>query len=135
MFNDEFLVEMETSDSPGKFQNIAFDMQHNPVTVNAGFFTVCQNYSLPQTMHCTQPVSQLDGTGYEDPDDPSTGGVNAPVGGSTGWLTTTAPVPPGKEITLRFVIFDEGDHIFDSAVIVDNFKWSVQGVSGPTTIQ
>jgi hypothetical protein len=129
MFNDAFLVMME---SPNEFQkptNISFDEQKNPITVNNGFFTVCQNSSTPQTMHCKKAVSEIAGTGYED----ATGGE--PIGGSTGWLTTTAPITPGEEITLHFVIFDEGDHIYDSAVLIDDFKWSVDAVDKPTTIQ
>jgi hypothetical protein len=47
-------------------------------------------------------------------------------GGSTGWLTTTAPVNPGEEITLHFSIWDTGDHAWDSTVLMDNFRWSAQ---------
>jgi hypothetical protein len=34
---------------------------------------------------------------------------------------------------MRFVIFDEGDHILDSAVLIDNFSWGVTQVMGPVT--
>jgi hypothetical protein len=129
-YNDEFLVEME---SPNEFihaRNISFDAQKNPITVNNGFFTVCQNdASHAQTKHCMHPVSDIAGTGFEDLQD------GIPVGGSTGWLTTTAPVTPGEEITLRYIIFDEGDGVLDSSVVIDNFRWSAQAVDGPTTIQ
>jgi hypothetical protein len=129
-FNDEFLVEM---DSPKEFSqptNISFDDQKNPITVNNGFFTVCKNGTTPQTQHCKRPVSEIAMTGYD-----ATDGGTDPVGGSTGWLTTTAPVTPGEEFTLRFIIFDEGDHILDSAALIDNFRWSAQAVDQPTTIQ
>jgi hypothetical protein len=129
-FNDEFLVEMESKNEFQTPMNISFDMQKNPITVNNGFFTVCQNSTAkPQTQHCTKPVTDIMGTGYED----SNG--SEPIGGSTGWLTTTAPVTPGEDIILHFIIFDEGDHIYDSAVLIDNFQWSVNAVEGPTTIQ
>jgi hypothetical protein len=141
-FNDEFLVLME---SPGEFQtpsNISFDMNKNPITVNNGLFTVCQNWTQPYTMNCKQPVSTISGTGYEDPQSMASGGGiggggggdTTPIGGSTGWLTTTAPVTPGEEVTLHFIIFDEGDHIYDSAVLIDNFQWSVMAASAPSTI-
>jgi hypothetical protein len=69
------------------------------------------------------------GTGF-DLDD---GG--RPVGGSTGWLTTTAPVTPGDTLKLRFAIFDEGDGIYDSSVLIDNFQWLAGAVSAPITVQ
>jgi hypothetical protein len=128
-YNDEFLVEMTSPHEYPMATNISFDAAKNPITVNNGFFTVCENYSAkPQTQHCTKPVSDIAGTGFEDSDGAK------PIGGSTGWLTTTAPVTPGEEITLRFIIFDEGDHIYDSSVLIDNFKWSVNAVGGPVTI-
>ena len=56
-------------------------------------------------------------------------------GGGTGWLTTTSPVVPGETATLRFVIFDEGDHILDSTVLIDNFQWQLTAADAPMTIQ
>jgi hypothetical protein len=141
-FNDEFLVMMESTNEYAAATNIAFDMQMNPVTVNNGFFTVCENdTSQPQTQHCMKPVSDIAGTGYEDKDDLGgfagmlPGDLNQPNGGSTGWLTTTAPVTPGESVTLHFMIFDEGDHSLDSAVLIDNFRWGNEAVTAPYTIQ
>ena len=160
-FNDEFLVLQESS---GEFQsatNIAFDMQHNPVTVNNGLFTVCTNApSQPYTQHCTHPVTGINGTGYEDPPGGAGGGIPCMTnndcslfgvqcvmgmcnlgglggsgipGGSTGWLTTTSPVTPGEDVTLHFIIFDEGDHILDSSALIDNFRWGTSVVTTPST--
>ncbi len=156
-YNDEFLV---LQDSAGEFggapTNIAFDMQKNPITINNGFFTVCTNdNSKPQTQHCKKPVSGIDGTGFEDlpgggggilpcQSDQDCFGIGACVkgscaiggdipGGSTGWLTTKSPVTPGEEVTLHFIIFDEGDNILDSAVLIDNFQWGAVAVKAPTT--
>ena len=129
-YNDEFLVMQESANEFGKPQNISFDDKMNPITVNNGLFTVCTNdTSKPQAMHCTQPVSGINGTGYEVDD-----GSGIPVGGSTGWLTTTSPVSPGEVVTLHFMIFDEGDHIYDSAVLIDNFQWSLTSIGAPMTI-
>jgi hypothetical protein len=124
MFNDRFLVILD--DNTGNPQQIEFDMHMNPVSVNNGFFTICQNdNSKPQTQHCTAPVSQIAGSGFGD-------NMN---GGSTGWLTTTAPVTPGDKIKLRFIVFDEGDGILDSSALIDNFQWGTQMVSAPVTVQ
>jgi hypothetical protein len=163
-YNDEFLVLQESN---GEFQsatNIAFDMQGNPVTVNNGFFTVCTNdTSNTYTQHCTKPVSDIMGTGYEDCTGlcssggggsipcstnadcapfmcvsgmckfPGGGGAAGVPGGSTGWLTTTSPVTPGEDVTLHFIIYDEGDHILDSSALIDNFRWGTSVVSTPST--
>ncbi len=127
--NDRFLVIMDDGTNPP--QQIAFDSGMNTISVDNGFFTVCENSSdhPPQTMHCTKPISGIAGTNY----DKLAGSV--PVGGSTGWLTTTAPVIPGDHITLRFIIFDEGDDIYDSSVLIDNFQWLTTAVAGPITVQ
>jgi hypothetical protein len=129
-FNDEFLAIVQSSKTYPQPTNISFDASMNPITVNSGFFIVCVNGTTPQEMHCTQPPSNNNGTGYETALDPI---ENIP-GGSTGWLTTTAPILPGEDITLRFVIFDEGDHRLDSAVLIDNFQWALQAtMGGPST--
>ncbi len=158
-FNDEFLVLQESKAEFGMPTNISFDTNKNPITVNNGLFAICQNGSKPYDKGCKQPVSMLAGTGYEDPiskaspgsvgsicpsdnmgpcgtltgGGDTSGGMTTPIGGSTGWLTTTAPVTPGEEVTLHFIIFDEGDHIYDSAVLIDNFVWGTSVVSTPTT--
>ena len=181
-FNDEFLVLMDANKEFATTTNISFDMNKNPITVNNGLFTVCQNYSQGvNTTNCTQALTTIAGTGYDDADsaqspeipntawcsdddssacaDGSTGAggfggggfgggggggggsmneapppLGIPIGGSTGWLTTTVPVTPGEEITLHFIIFDEGDHIYDSAVLIDNFQWLATPTTAPTTI-
>jgi hypothetical protein len=164
-YNDEFLVLQESqSEFGGQLTNIAFDMQMNPITINNGFFTVCQNNTdktspnYKYTQNCKQPVTQFNGTGFEDPPGGG-GGFNIPCmvdqdcfgigacvnqmcqigpsgdipGGSTGWLTTMSPVTPGEPVTLHFIIFDEGDHILDSAVLIDNFHWGATSVMQPST--
>ena len=55
------------------------------------------------------------------------------MGGAIGWLIITSPVIGGEDVTLHFIIFDEGDHIYDSAVLIDNFVWGTSVVSTPTT--
>lgn len=117
--------------------NISFDSMGEPVTINNGFFGVCRSYSGPNangsniTTTCAPGTEgQLVNTGYDKPDTNPKYGL---VGGATGWLTTTAPVTPGETIDLRFIILDEGDAKYDSAVLIDNFKWEVEAVEAPST--
>jgi putative metal-binding protein len=128
-FNDEFLVVVQSSKTYQTPINISFDANKNPITVNSGFFTICENGGTANTKNCTHPVSDIAGTGYED----KLFGIGQAVGGGTGWLTTTAPILPGEDVTLRFVIFDEGDSSLDSAALLDNFAWGPAKVSGPVT--
>jgi len=131
-YNDEFLAIVQSSKTYPTPTNISYDMQKNPITVNAGFFTVCTNSTKPQTMHCMHPPSDNNGTGYETTGSPIPLPGAVP-GGSTGWLSTTAPIQPNEDVTLRFVIFDEGDGVLDSAVLLDNFQWGAATVMGPST--
>ena len=132
-YNDEFFAIIQSSKTYTTAQNISFDSKNNPVTINSGFFTVCSNWSgSTYTDNCnpSTPISTISGTGY-DGKDPDPLDLGADIGGSTGWLTTTVPIMPAEDITLRFVIFDENDHIYDSAVLLDNFKWGTTAVTGP----
>ena len=130
-YNDKFLALLDSQSYKG---NISFDKNKNPVTVNVGFFDACDSALIcdgKKTNTCTPAkVGELSGTGYELDD-----GEGRRAGGGTGWLTTTAPVTPGETATLRFILFDEGDHILDSAVVIDNFQWELTAAAGPTTIQ
>lgn len=112
-FNDSFNVMMTSSNING---NISFDNEGNPISIN--------NVLLDPSA-----TTELVGTGYDLVD-----GGGDPDGGTTGWLTTTVPVVPGDTITLRFVIYDEGDDIYDSDVLIDNFRWlDVTPGTGPVT--
>jgi hypothetical protein len=117
-FDDTFLAMLESDAFTG---NVSFDSMGNRVSINVGFFDVCATASDPS---CTGEAD-LAGTGFESTD---------AGGGGTGWLTTTAPVVPGEKIRLTFMIFDEGDHILDSTVLIDNFKWELEPVDGPVTV-
>ncbi len=113
-FNDKFFAILDSKSFKG---NISFDSKKNCISINNALFNVCTGCSLTD--------AGLAGTGYE-------GGI----GGGTGWLTTTAPVTPGETITLRFLIFDEGDHIYDSAVLLDHFRWQATALKGgPSTVR
>ena len=119
LYDDTFLAILESSQFSG---NISFDDAGNPVSINIGFFDVCNQdpFYPTETANCTG-AGELAGTGYD-------------TYGGTGWLTTIAPVTPNETITLRFIIFDEGDHIWDSLTLIDNFVWDAEPVDGPITV-
>ena len=52
--------------------------------------------------------------------------------GSTGWLRTSWPIEGGEVFTLTFSIHDEGDGIYDSLVILDNFRFHEHPAVGTT---
>lgn len=135
-FNDTFWVALDSKNYTG---NISFDKNGVPIKLNNAFFDICDPDPFhPQTSQfCTKPAAMLTGTGYAKdcagggPFGPACGGASC--GGSTGWLTTTSPVEPGEIITLTFYIFDKGDGILDSAVLIDNFRWSLTPALKPIT--
>lgn len=144
-FNDGFLAFLSAKGfNNGTPDNISFDAKKNPVSVNNGFFDRCNagakigcgDGAKPGTSECPGGVAELAGTGFgiEGPwcapySDSSAKTVN---GGATGWLTSKAPVVPGETFTLEFFIWDTGDAVLDSSVLLDNFNW-VEGEVQTTT--
>jgi hypothetical protein len=125
-FDDTFVAYLESSAFTG---NVSFDDNGNRVSINIGFFDVC---SPMQSSSCSGD-EELEGTGFRPV---AHGGLDSePDGGGTGWLTTISPVTPGEKIILTFMIWDEGDHIYDSLVLLDNFRWGLEAVDGPTTVE
>ena len=114
-----------------------------PITVNLanaglGLFkqcvngaTGCQSMSAGVIGECSG-TSQLVGTGMDSTagltSTDTCGTVNAQVGGGTGWLTVRGNVVPGDVIELRLAIWDSGDHLYDSDVVLDNFRWAYNAV-------
>jgi hypothetical protein len=119
-FNDTFYAVLQTS-ALSQTQNISFDVNNQPLTVNNGWFETPPNW--------TQSIA---GTGYDATD----ASASPPyIGSASGWLTTTSPCTPGETLVLTFWIHDEGDHIYDSAVVIDNWRWEMTPVPGPVTIK
>ena len=56
------------------------------------------------------------------------------LGGGTGWLVTAGNVTGGETITLRIALWDTSDGMFDSIVLLDNFKWSLEAAQPGTVI-
>jgi len=134
--------------------NISFDKEGNPISVNNAFFTTCGPASCsgfskgddtkggcPTIMTCTadnvcgfvnkdQSVSICpNGSDELAAYYPKyfTSGTAATAngrGGATAWLTTTAPIKGGQIFNLDFYIWDTGDKIYDSSILLDNFQWT-----------
>jgi hypothetical protein len=109
-YNDMFIGWLESELWTG---NISFDNQSNPISLNAGFF------------------DHKDTAGNL----PEFAGTCMAGHAGTDWLTSTAAVMPGEEITMVFAIMDLGDGDYDSFVLLDNFRWGCfDGVEGPMTM-
>lgn len=117
-FNDYYLASL-TSVAAGipADHNISFDALGNAVSVNNGFFQDCGGNGK-NCGTCPFGTASLAGTGFDQVS-----------GGSTEWLTTDAPIAPGETITLELVLFDVGDHEYDTLVLLDNFRWSLTPVT------
>jgi hypothetical protein len=131
-YNDGFIAYLRSSAfNNGTADNISFDSKNNPVSVNNGFFDRCSpmNFTTcgsggPKPAPCGGGDAELQGTGFYNPDmNCYSSGMTDSGGGATGWLTTKAPVAPGETIDLHFYVFDVGDDILDSAVLLDKFEW------------
>jgi hypothetical protein len=98
-YNDTFYAILRApSTNNGRATNIAFDSNNNSIEVDNNFFEM-PFHPIPNT-----------GTGFDEH-------------GSTGWLRTTWPIFENEEFTLVFSLHDEGDGIYDSLVVIDNFQW------------
>ncbi|MFO0571306.1 MAG: putative metal-binding motif-containing protein [Polyangiaceae bacterium] len=128
-YNDFFvaLLNPAVNATPPQYSNISFDTQGNPVSVNNAFLEACDptiGATNPggKNFPCTLGIGILSGTGFDTSH------------AATGWLETVAPITPGSEMILRYAVWDAGDHILDSSVLVDNFKFSADQASNtPTT--
>lgn len=107
-YNDAFIAELDKSTwtTSGSTitapDNFAFDPKHNPITINAAGVT-------------SMTAANAAGTTYD---------------GATPLLTAATPVTPGNH-ALYLSIFDQGDQIYDSAVMVDNLRFGK--VANPLT--
>jgi hypothetical protein len=118
-YNDFFVSILSPVPAGQVDGDISFDTMGNPISVNAAFVSVCGCDTGPpchaggREFTCTKGVEELTGTGFDDD----------VAHAATSWLTTTAPVEPGQTITLRLAIYDSGDHVLDSTVLLDKFRW------------
>ena len=107
-YNDAFIAEVDQSNwttSGSQINapnNFAFDPQGNPISVNAAGAT-------------SMSAAEAAGTTYD---------------GATPLLTAATPISPGAH-SLYLSIFDQGDNVYDSAVLLDNLR--IGSVANPAT--
>ena len=111
-YNDRFTVVQSGALFDG---NIVFDEAGSVDDVNNALFTVTDALSLEGTGFWR--VSSVSQTGYD--------------GGGTGWVTTQTPVEPGEVVDLRIDVHDVADGVYDSGVVIDNFRSSEEEVVDP----
>jgi len=121
-YNDAFLAEVgastfvvnpdETITAPN---NVATDPNGNQVTVNVGYGLDPDN-PYPDT-----------GTTYDGCTNAVTVQVSLTLEKS---LTSSSVIKKMTALTLYFSILDVGDSVFDSAVFLDNFRFSTEGGEG-----
>jgi hypothetical protein len=125
-FNDFFIALLSPQPMGQNDENVSFDSQGNPVSVNNAFLEVCGCPGNPpspcsaggKTFQCALGNIDLIGTGF---------GFDSDFGmqdhASTGWLQTTAPADPAGEIRIRWAVYDSGDGVLDTSSLIDNWKW------------
>jgi cysteine-rich repeat protein len=120
-FSDTFAALLSSTPFTG---NITVDLLGNGISLDSSFFQVCLDSASPTPpKDCSvDPTQTLQGTGYD---------LSFNEGGASLPMLTTAPVNPGELITLRLIIFDEGDGLFDSSVLLDAFTWHTEAIAQP----
>ncbi len=137
-YNDFFVVLMDPAPKQADADhNILFDVNDDAVGVNTALLSVCRAAEprrVARPIACTQGSRLLEKTGYDaDESSCATTKNGKNVGGaSTGWLHTEMPVQPGHDVTLRFILWDSGDPLLDSTVLLDNFRWLSTNPTGNT---
>lgn len=95
-------------------KNVVFDSMDGPATAHsAEFMRVCAA--------CPAGDAELMGTGFEGT-------------GATSWMRTSVPVVPDATISILFAIWDSGDGVSDSTVLLDDFRWSSAPRNAPLTV-
>lgn len=97
-FNDDFTAIINGSSKVANGTNFAKDANGHVIDVNSVTFAITGHHS------------DLLGTSFDDH-------------GGTGWVIAGAPVAPGDNITLDFIVEDVGDGVVTSSVLLDNFRF------------
>lgn len=128
---DQFVVLISPASAPNPLDgNLAIvgpthlGINGDLAATNSGYLTQCapSPSGCPVTYSACTTTAGLTGTGFDlpgaTPCDPS-----ALRGAGTGWLTISGAATPGSQLTLRLAIWDSGDGIIDSTVLLDAFQW------------
>ncbi|MFO0593556.1 MAG: choice-of-anchor L domain-containing protein [Polyangiaceae bacterium] len=124
-FNDFFVAMLTPKPANQADGNISYDSMGNTISVNAGFLQVCHSQVASNGVNFPCPLgpAQLAGTGF----DVDFFGDMTDNSAATGWLKTSSPLEkPGDQITLDFAIWDSGDGVLDSTVLLDKFEFGLE---------
>jgi len=125
-FADVFGVTMDPKPVGAADGSIVFDPDGNLVSASsASFLGACApgvHHGI--TFACPLGEAPLAGTGFEGK-------------AATGWLRTTVPVTGGSVVTLRFALWDSGDGVFDTTVLLDELAFATTPPTSPkpTTVR
>lgn len=132
-YNDAFFARVQPT-PPGLMDGIvSYDELGNPISLNQANFRVCGCSNGPpcgtggKSYACPLGVAQLTDTGFGETIDMFLGRA------ATGWLTTTVPVDPGSQFSLRIGAYDAGDGQSDSTALVDRFRFVTDQVAETKT--
>ncbi len=107
LYSDTFSARLTSAAWDGA---IVYDGQGESISVNSELFTITNPLSLPDT-------------GFDC----------GSYGGGTTWLQTVAPVVAGETVEIRFTLYDLGDGVLDSAVLLDEFAFGDTALAEPAT--
>lgn len=128
-FNDFFAVLMSPKPAGFADGNIVLDANQDPIGVNSALLSVCtpsDEARVGRAIPCALGPALLQDTGYGTDEArcaPVLGDLPNIGGAATGWLHTEVPVDPGRQFKLRFLLWDSGDPLLDSTVLLDNFQF------------
>ncbi len=131
-YNDAFAALLTSSVMPSTDPdgNISYDGEGNPISANTVWLEACRPQVVGGVPYgCLQGDAMLAGNGFGPSEQEPRGH------GATGWLETSAAVAPGEVITLRFAIWDAGDHAHGSTVLIDDFRWLAEAGNEPGTVR
>ncbi len=130
-FDYRFLSE-EWPDNVGGLVNDGFVALLDSTTWSAdltGDIAAPDNFAFDQDGH----LISVNTTTFTDTEGVGADGSDTPYHGTTPLLTARRSVTPGAH-TLTLALFDQGDHVLDSAVFLDNLRFTnvVDGPCDPT---
>lgn len=116
VYSDLFIAWLHSTRWTG---NIAYDGAGSAITADTSFL---RHFDAPHPLICDT-----------DCRDPMLHGFAMRGHAGTPWLTSVAPVAPGEDLTLTWLVFDMGHDYLDTAVLLDNFRWLCSDPSEPHT--
>lgn len=138
-FNDSFVVLMDPEPRDADHGNILVDANDDPIGVNSGLLSVCRPAKLERTRRpiaCSQGPELLKDTGFDRGESscaPIARSEDDLGGASTGWLHTEVPVKASSLIKLTIRLWDSGDPVLDSTVLLDGLRFLTVPVEKPST--